>query len=63
MASRKGRSRYVADAPTQKLYERECRLIRACEATDKSAAVRAVEREFDALEDVIEEPWGRGLSR
>ena len=57
MASRKGRLEYVADALAWKLNERERRLIRACEAVNKSAAVRAVEREFDALEDVIAEPW------
>ena len=59
----RGRSKYVADALARKLNERERRLIRACDAANRGAAVRAVEREFDALEDVIAEPWDDASSR
>jgi hypothetical protein len=37
--------------------EREARLIRACEIANQDPAVREIEKEFDALQDEIEEPW------
>lgn len=51
------RSRYVADAIAEKLAEREKRLIRACEIVNRDAGVREIEKELDALQDEITEPW------
>ena len=58
--SARDRSRYVADALAERLAERERRLIRSCEVANDDAAVLEVEREFDALGDVMTEPWARG---
>jgi len=60
------RSRYVSEAITAKLRDREERLIRACETANKAADVLAVERDWDALSDHadrIEEPWSIGPTR
>lgn len=57
------RSHYVADALAQKLRDRESRLVRSCDAANQSAAVRTVEREFDAIEDAIAEPWHDSATR
>lgn len=51
------RSRYVAAALAEKLSQREKRLIRACEIVNGDPAVREIEKEFDALNDPIAEPW------
>lgn len=51
------RSRYVAEALSAKLSEREQMLARACEIVNSKRAVRALEREWDVLTDEIEEPW------
>jgi stage V sporulation protein SpoVS len=53
------RSRYVAEAIAAKLREREERLIRACEAANKSSDVLAIERDWDTMDnaDGVEEPW------
>jgi metal-responsive CopG/Arc/MetJ family transcriptional regulator len=57
------RSRYVADALANKLAEREKRLIRACEIVNADSDIKEIEKEFDALEDEITEPWEDGPSR
>lgn len=51
------RSRYVAEALSAKLSEREQMLARACEIVNSNRAIRALEREWDALADEIKEPW------
>lgn len=51
------RSSYVAAALAEKLSQREKRLIRACEIVNADPDVRAMEEEFDALNDPISEPW------
>ena len=51
------RSRYVVDALSRKLADRERQLIRACQAANRDADVARIEREFDALGDEIQEPW------
>ena len=51
------RSRYVAEALAERLAERERRLIRACEVANEDSEVLEIEREFDALPDVVTEPW------
>jgi hypothetical protein len=57
------RSRYVADAIAEKLAEREKRLILACEIANQDPQVRAIEQEFDALTDVMPEPWEDATAR
>ncbi len=37
--------------------DRERRLIRACEVANADPKVRAIERELDAIEDELSEPW------
>jgi metal-responsive CopG/Arc/MetJ family transcriptional regulator len=56
------RSRYVADALAVKLDEREQMLARACDSVNRSRAIRAVERDWDALTDEILEPWDDAAS-
>lgn len=53
----RSRSRYVADALTRQLQERDRSLARAAEIANRSRNVRALERELDALPDSIAEPW------
>ena len=57
------RSRYVADALSEKLAAREKRLIRACEIVNQDPDIKAIEQEFDALHDEIAEPWEDAASR
>jgi metal-responsive CopG/Arc/MetJ family transcriptional regulator len=57
------RSRYVAQALTEKLAEREKMLIRACEIVNRDPAVLEIEKELDALQDEIAEPWKNAPSR
>ena len=57
------RSRYIAAALADKLAEREKRLIRACEIVNRDPGVRHIERELDALQDEIVEPWEDAPSR
>ena len=57
------RSRYVADALAAKLADREKRLIRACEIVNQDPDIKAIEKEFDALQDEIAEPWEDAQSR
>ena len=45
------RSRYVTDAITAKLRDRDERMIRAYEIANSSADVLAIEQEWDALSD------------
>jgi len=53
------RSRYVAEAISAKLAERDNRLIRACEIANQDLGVREIERDFDSLGDAMPEPWER----
>lgn len=57
------RSRYVTEALADKLSERDRQLIRACQAANADTEVLAVEREFDALDDPIQEPWNGASAR
>lgn len=57
------RSRYIADALAEKLAAREKKLIRACEIVNRDPQIREIEREFDALQDEIAEPWDDSSSR
>ena len=54
------RSSYVAEAIAAKLREREEWLIRACDIANAEPGVQAIEREWDALADPVDqmvEPW------
>jgi ubiquinone biosynthesis protein UbiJ len=57
------RSGYIAKALAEKLEERDRALIRACEIANEHAGVRAVEREWDAIDDPIGEPWKPGRAK
>jgi len=51
----------------EKLKERDEQLARAYDVVNLSRDIRAIERDFDAVEEGIEEPWDeptprRGLS-
>lgn len=51
------RSRYVAEALTEKLTKRERRLIRACEVANNSSDIASLEQDLDMLQDDMMEPW------
>ena len=61
--SSRDRSRYVAEALASKLKDRDRLLARAAEAANRSAPVRAIERDFDKLADEIAEPWDDAPTR
>jgi hypothetical protein len=51
------RSRYVSKALAESLRKEDLDLIQACEAANAVADAAEIEREMDAIEDGIEEPW------
>ena len=55
--SPRNRSKYLAEALTEKLSERDRKLIRACQAANDDPEVRAIEKEFDAIAEDTAEPW------
>jgi hypothetical protein len=57
------RSRYVAAVLNQQLANRDERLIQAIAVANGDPDVRQIEKEFDALEDEIAEPWKGSPSR
>jgi hypothetical protein len=57
------RSRYVAGAIAAKLHEHNEQLIRACEIANGDPDVQAMERDFGALPDDLEEPWTNAPAR
>lgn len=57
------RSRYLADALAQKLSERDRQLIISCQAANRDAEVRAIEKEFDRIADAVTEPWSGSSPR
>ncbi len=44
-------------AGPSKSTRREKRLIRACEIVNRDAGIREIEKEMDALQDRLAEPW------
>jgi hypothetical protein len=52
----RGASRRL-EALAEKRAARDRQLIRACKIVNADPDVRKIEKEFDALTDVIEEPW------
>jgi hypothetical protein len=57
------RSRYVTQAIIQKLEDRDKRLILSCDVANADPEVLAIEREWDALRDVVAEPWNDAPAR
>jgi hypothetical protein len=57
------RSKYVAAALEQSLRRREAALVRACRLANQDPEAAAIEREMDAFEDRIEEPWDESPPR
>ena len=60
------RSRYIAEALSAKLREREERLIRACRIANRDPDMVRIEGEWDALtgsDDRVEDPWSDGPAR
>jgi hypothetical protein len=57
------RSRYLAEALTEKLADRDRALIRACEAANADADILAIEQEFDQIDTPIEDPWDAPVRR
>lgn len=51
------RSRYLAEALSDKLASQERQLVRACEIANQDPEVRAIEKEFDSIPGEIAEPW------
>jgi hypothetical protein len=51
------RSRYLADALSEKLTARDRLLIEACRTANGDPEVRAIEKEFDAITDEASESW------
>ena len=53
------RSRYVTEAITAKLREREDRLVQSCAVANRSPDILRIEHEWEAITDTdaIEEPW------
>lgn len=57
------RSKYVAAALEESLRRREAELVLACRLANEDPEVSAIEREMDAFQDTIEEPWDESPSR
>jgi hypothetical protein len=55
--SARNRSRYLTEALSQKLSERDRRLIRSAQAANKNREVQAIEKEFDALPESSSGSW------
>ena len=51
------RSRYVAEALSEKLTKRERRVIRACKIANNNPDIASIEQDLDILQDEILEPW------
>jgi hypothetical protein len=57
------RSKFVADALRRTLKEREDTLIAACDAVNADPALNVLVDEWQAVNDLIEEPWDESASR
>jgi metal-responsive CopG/Arc/MetJ family transcriptional regulator len=57
------RSRYIAEALSEKLTKRERRLIRACEIANHNPDIASLEQDLDMLQDEILEPWADAPAR
>ena len=57
------RSRFLAQALEKSLREDDESLIRSCLLANEDPEVQAIEQEWDAMRDPIEEPWSGAPSR
>ncbi|MEO8096432.1 MAG: hypothetical protein ABI811_01935 [Acidobacteriota bacterium] len=57
------RSRFLAQALEKSLREQESDLARACLAANNDPKAKVLEKEWDRVQDEIEEPWNRAPSR
>ena len=57
------RSRFLARALEKSLRDEEDALIRSCLLANQDPEVKAIEEEWDALRDAIEEPWSESSPR
>jgi len=57
------RSKYLANALSEKLSARDRLLIEACRAANSDSEVRDIEKEFDAITYEAAEPWSPSTSR
>jgi len=51
------RSRFLARVLEKSLRENDESLIQACLMANQDPDIKAIEREWDEIRDVIEEPW------
>jgi len=59
----RSRSRFLAEALSKKLSERDRRLALSCEMANRQAEVGALEKELDELQDAVTEPWDDSAKR
>lgn len=57
------RSRFVADALRRSLKERDTSLAAACDAVNADAKLNAVVRDWQSINDPVEEPWDDAAAR
>ncbi|MDP2996077.1 MAG: hypothetical protein Q8N47_01235 [Bryobacterales bacterium] len=57
------RSRFLAQALTRQLAERDRQLAHACDLANQDPDLIAIEQDFDALPSDIQEPWHDTLPR
>jgi hypothetical protein len=53
------RSRFLAHALENSLREQDSDLARACLAANKDPKSKALEKEWDRVQDEIQEPWSK----
>ena len=57
------RSRYVAQAVSEKLAGHDRRLLQACLIANQDPEVHAIEKDFDSISGEIAEPWSESKAR
>lgn len=57
------RSKYLAEALTERLSTRDRLLAEACRAANEDPEVQSIEKEFDAINDEAAEPWAGTSAR
>lgn len=57
------RSRFLARALEKSLRDEEDALIRSCLLANQDPEVKAIEEEWDTIQDAIEEPWSESSPR
>jgi hypothetical protein len=51
------RSRFLAQALSEKLAQRESQLARACQIANSNSEVQEIEKEFDSISGEVPESW------